>query len=165
MSSKALSISEIILKECVTMNLFLWVSSSVQIWNPPSGFAFFTTFCAAFFGSSGCGSSLVWASFSAFSPLSTLMINQSRVRVYFCVSFILRSDRDVSIVVLIYTVVAEMFDVCSYSAFSGSGGGSSTGTGSGGFWLASASSGGCNKTKTTQKINKPFILPFFWEIS
>lgn len=69
--------------KCVTINLFLWVSSSVQIWKPPSPFGFFSLFFAVFFGSCGWTSSLLWDSFSDFSPVSTLTTKHSRVIVLF----------------------------------------------------------------------------------
>lgn len=56
----------------VTINLFLWVSSSVQIWNPPSRLSFFSFFAAVFFVGLGSSVSLLGDSFSGFSPFSTL---------------------------------------------------------------------------------------------
>lgn len=74
----------------VTINLFLWVSSSVQIWKPPSLLSFFFFFVAAFFGFSDCSFSLLWDSFSVFSPVSTLKIKHSKVIVLFlCTSNII----------------------------------------------------------------------------
>lgn len=76
------NISEINTRNCVTINLFLWVSSSVQIWKPPSLFGFFSFFVADFFGTSGCSVSMVWDSFSAFSPVSTLKTKHNRLTVH-----------------------------------------------------------------------------------